>query len=376
VLCFTTECEVRLMNSANNSNEEEENSKMIRLGIVTLIIGLAFTLAASAMEYSQVMALKENVKQAIASGNVVPDRDLAPLIAAAKSEQEIDNKKSLIEAIGDFGQADGDSPIAVKKYLLDQSMSFLVDVASNRANDVFLRWDAMAALRGMGAPRSVLMQLADMCDQDPNDFIKSRGEILRNYAKSLPEKSETTAIKSTNPANEQKGITFLKSRKLGVSLDQLRISALEGKADEVQALLQAGVDPNEGPPQDSPLNRAISGCSHAGGETPANVETVRVLIAGEANVTAKDENENTPLLSAAQYCGAGIVNLLVAAGAEVNSVNKTGMTPLVLALVLTNVSAADALVARGARLTQAQATMASGNPDPRVKAIIQKVLKK
>ena len=348
----------------------------IRVAILALISGLAVTLVVSAMSYDQVMALKEKVKKAIASGNVDPERDLAPLIAAAKREQNVDNQKSLIEAIGDFGEADGDSPIAVKKYLLDQSTPFLVQVASNRTSDVFLRWDAMAALRGMGAPRSVLMQLADMCDQDPNDFIKSRGEILRNYAQSLPEKSETSAIKSTNPAEEQKGIAFLKSRKLGVSLDQLRISALEGHADEVQALLQAGVDPNEGPPQDSPLNRAISGCSHSGGETPENEETVKVLIAGGASVKTKDENGNTPMLSAAQYCAAGIVNLLAAAGAEVNPMNKMGMTPLVMALVMTNVSAADALVAKGARLTQQQATMTSGNADPRVKAIVQKALKK
>lgn len=348
----------------------------MRIGVLVLIIGLALCMTSAALEYSQVMALKDQVKQAIASGNVVPERDLAPLIAAASAEKDVDNQKSLIEAIGDFGAADGSSPIAVKQYLLQQSMPFLIEVSSKRGSDVFLRWDAMAALRSMNAPRSVLIQLADMCDQDPDDFIKSRGEILLNYAKSLPETSETAAIKSTNAASEQKGIAFLKSRKLGVSLDQLRISALQGKADEVQALLEAGVDPNAGPVPDSPLNRAISGCSHAGGETAANVETVRVLIAGGANVKSKDENGNTPMLSAAQYCGAAIVNQLIAAGAEVNPVNKTGMTPLAMALILTNVNAAEALIAKGAKLTSAQSTMVSGNTDPRVKALVQKALKK
>ncbi len=263
----------------------------------------------------------------------------------------------------------------MKKYLLEKSQPLLIEVSSKRGSDVFLRWDAMAALRSMGASRAVLMQLADMCDQDPDDFINSRGEILRNYAKSLPEKSETSAIKSTDMASEQKAIAFLKARKLGVSLDQLRVSAIEGKADEVQALLDAGVDQNAGPVPDSPLNRAISGCSHSGGETDANAATVRVLIAGGANVKSKDENANTPLLSAAQYCGAGILNQLIAAGAEVNPVNKMGMTPLALALILTNVNAAEALVAKGAKLTPAQAQMVSGNTDPRVKALVQKALK-
>ena len=346
-----------------------------RIALFALVIGFIFCSIGITLDYDQITALKENAENAIASGNVVPDRDLAPLISAAQSEKDVDNKKRLISAIGDLGAADGSSPIAVKKYLLDHSMPFLIEVSSQRGTDVFLRWDAMAALRSMNAPRSVLIKLADMCDQDPDDFIKSRGEILRNYAKSLPEKNETAAIKSTDSAQEQKGIAFLKSRNLGVSLDQLRVSSLEGKVDEVKALLQAGVDPNAGPVVDSPLNRAISGCSHAGGETEANVATVRALIAGGANVKSKDENNNTPMLSAAQYCGAGVVNQLIAAGAEVNPVNKMGMTPLTLALIMTNVSAADALVAKGARLTPEQAKMVSGSQDPRVKAIVQKAIK-
>jgi hypothetical protein len=346
---------------------------MMRLKIWTVAIVFLIAAAVTAVSASDI---EDQVKQAIASGHVVPERDLAPLIQAARNAQDKDEQQDLIEAIGDFGAADGDSPVAVKKYLLEKSMPFLIEVAGKRGSDVFLRWEAMAALRSMNAPRSVLMQLADMCDKDPDDFIKSRGEILRNYAKSLPETSETKSIKPTNAAHEQEGIAFLKSRNLGVSLEQLRQSALAGKADEVAALLKAGVDPNGGPASDSPLNRALQGCSSPNGNEQGIVDAVNALIAGGADVKAKDENDNTPILHAGQYCGAKVTDALIAAGADVNASNKTGMNALLMALILSHFDTADALVAKGARLTGQQAQIAASVQDPRGKKIIQKALKK
>src|SRR5262249_21030487 len=148
-----------------------------------------------------------------------------------------------------------------------------------------------------------LIQIADVCEKDSNDFIRSRGEILRNYAKSLPETSENASIKPTDAGKEKEGIAFLKSRNLGVSLEQMRQSALAGHADEIRALLSAGVDPNGGSPQDSPLNRASQGCSSANGNEQGIADSVAALIQGGENVNAKDENDNTPILSAGQYCG-------------------------------------------------------------------------
>jgi ankyrin repeat protein len=350
----------------------EGDKSIMRLTLIVLIV---FFMAAGITAVSA-SDIEDQVKQAIASGNVVPERDLAPLIQAARNAQDKDEQRDLIEAIGDFGAADGDSPITVKRYLLEKSTSFLIDVAGKRGSDVFLRWEAMAALRSMNAPRSVLIQLADMCDKDPDDFIKSRGEILRNYAQSLPETSETKSIKPTNAAHEQEGIAFLKSRKLGVSLEQLRESALAGKADEVAALLKAGVDPNGGPAEDSPLNRAISGCSSANGQEEGIVDSINALIAGGANVKAQDANGNTPMLHAGQYCGAKVAAALIAAGADINASNKMGMNALLMALILNHFDTAEALVAKGAKLTAQQAQMTAGVQDPRGRKIIQKALKK
>ena len=106
------------------------------------------------------------------------------------------------------------------------------------------------------------------------------------------------------------------------------------------------------------------------------MKTLIALIAGGANVKAKDENDNTPILQAGQYCGGKVAGALIAAGADVNAANKTGMNALLMALILNHFDTAEALVAKGARLTPQQAQVASGVQDPRGKKIIQKALKK
>src|SRR5436190_260345 len=129
-------------------------SSFIAIALLGLVAGIKFVSA----------DVVDEAKAAIASGHVVPERDLAPLIAAARNAKEKDDQEHLIDAIGDLGAADGSSPAAVKRYLLEQSMPFLIEVAGKTGSDVFLRWEAMTSLRSMNAPRSVLIQLSDMCD--------------------------------------------------------------------------------------------------------------------------------------------------------------------------------------------------------------------
>ena len=102
------------------------------------------------------------------------------------------------------------------------------------------------------------------------------------------------------------------------------------------------------------------------------MDSIAALIAGGANVNAKDENDNSPILSAGQYCGPKVVQTLATAGANVNALNKTGMTALEMALIMKHLDTADALVAKGAKLTAKQAQVVSGVDDPRAKAIIKK----
>jgi hypothetical protein len=264
----------------------------------------------------------------------------------------------------------------VKRYILEQAAPLFTTIAGNRANSNFLRGDAITGLRKLGASRSILQNVADMALKDSDSYVQSRGEILQNYIKSMPAEGKASAIKSSDPAKEHEAIAFLKSHDLGVSLDQLNRSAGEGKAEEVAALLAAGVDPNGGAAGEAPLDSAIGACSRNNGETAEILKTIDTLIAAGANVKRVGDNKNTPLLSAAQYCGAGVVQRLVKAGANVNAINGSGTTPLMMAFFMKHLDAAEALVAHGATLTPAQVTVVSAGADAKAKAIIAKATKK
>ena len=343
------------------------------------IVGTAllFCLAAAAPMAAQgasPQALYEQAKRAIASGNVVPERDLAPLIAVLRAPASEDDLRTAIDKIETLADASGASPAEVKHYLLDQSTPLLLKIGAGGPS-VFARGDALIALRDMGASRAVLEQAAAIAERDRDDYVRSRGEILRNFIKSMPAAGAAADVKAGGGEREKRAIAALKARKLGVSADQLRRSALEGNAVDVQSLLDAGVNVNSGAGlSDSALYFAVfSGCGGKQGETDGLINTVNVLIAAGADVKRKDDNGNNILMSAAQMCGPKIVASLIAAGAEVNLTNRSGMNALGMALLMHHPDSAEVLVSKGARLSASQVQMLSASAaDPRSKAIIQR----
>jgi uncharacterized protein len=346
-------------------------------GTAVALVVLLFSISlARADSYQEISARRDAVKAAIVAGTVVPERDIAPLLDMLRKSYDDDDQRHLVEAIVDLGEADGSSPAAVKRYILAEATPILTAIAGNRANSNFLRSDAITGLRQLGASRSALQNVTDMALKDPDSYVQSRGEILQNYIKSMPAEGKASAIKSSDPAKERDAIAFLKSHDLGVSLDQLNRSAGESNAEEVAALVAAGVDPNGGPAGEGPLDSAISGCSRNSGENEAVLKTIDTLIAAGADVKRIGDNKNTPLLSAVQYCGAGVVQRLVQAGANVNAINGSGTTPLMMAFFMKHLDAAEALVAKGATLTADQAKVVSSDADARAKTIIVKATKK
>ena len=260
-------------------------------------------------------------------------------VEALRHARDVDQQKRLVSEIEDLGAADGASPAAVKRYLVEEATPVLVKIAKTGKN-TFLRGDAITALRSLRPPRAVLEEVADMAEKDSDEYVQSRGEILRNFIKGLPAEEAVSTIKPKDDAREQKAIAYLKTKNVGVSADQLRRAALEGNFNQVRALIDAGVDVNAGTWSESPLYAAVfSGCGAVQGENENLVKTVDALLAAGADVKRKDDNGNNILMSAAHMCGGKITAKLLGAGADPNVVNGSGVSPLGMALIMQKLDA-------------------------------------
>jgi hypothetical protein len=123
---------------------------------------------------------------AIEAGDVEPERDLKPLVDALRDGGgDLDDQKRLLGRIEWFGREGGDLTPDARRYLLDQATPVLLALGKS-GGDAFIRGDALTALRDLGASRSVLEQAIAVAEADPDDYVKSRGEILRGALRSAP----------------------------------------------------------------------------------------------------------------------------------------------------------------------------------------------
>ena len=343
--------------------------------LAALVALAAFAAAPARAEHPTI----ERAERAIAAGRVVPSRDVGPILQALRRSRDVEERRALVDAIADLGETEGDAPNAVKTYLLEEAPPVLLEVAKD-GNDPFLQGDAISALRGMAVPRAVLEQAAAIAEADPNDFVKSRGEILRNWIKSLPAEDESTTQRPVETANAKAALAYLDKLGVSVSTQALRDAARDGNPEIVKALLDAGVAPDTGVKNldDTPLYLATRiGCSNQKGETDWLVDTVRHLVTAGADVTIEDDNHNTALLFAAEECGPRIIGLLVEGGAKVNARNGSGLTPLGFAFMGNHLDNAEILIAKGARLTADERNMVkSFATSPRARGLLDKASKK
>jgi Ankyrin repeats (3 copies)/HEAT repeats len=282
------------------------------------------------------------------------DDDPEALVQALRTTKDEDDLGRAIDRIASVGDRSGDSAAEVKRYLIAEATPLLEQIAGNTKYKWSVRGSAIHALRDIGAPRDVLQRVTDMALKDKDSYVQSRGEILQNYLKTMSDDPEVDG-----------------------AFEQLQLVAIEADAEKVQALLAGGANPNAGNPADAPLVRAMEACSHDGGENDAHVATIKALLAGGADVKRTDDNKNTPLMSAAQYCGAKVVKLLLDAGADPSPRNGSGITPLGMAMIMSRFDAAEVLVEGGARLNETEAQMVSGSAtDDRAKAILKKATAK
>lgn len=320
----------------------------------------------------------EDAERAIAAGHVDPERDIRPLLDALATSDSVDEKRELVNVIADLGEADGEAPNAVKKFLGENAPPVLLDVIEHGANN-FLQGDAVHALRGMNVPRSVLVEAADIAEASSDSYVQSRGEILRNYIRGLPEESAQASIRPADASKAESGTAYLDKRGITISTQALRDAALRADPQAVKALLDAGVPVDTGATDlnQTPIYFAVGvGCHSQGEETDWLIETIQLLVRAGADLSRVDGNRNTVLMSAAQYCGARTINALVAGGARIDVRNGSGVTPLAMALIMSRFDAAEALVSHGARIAEKDRMMVSGVTDARGKAIIAKAMGK
>jgi len=151
--------------------------------LTTLLAGLVAQ-AAVAKNAAHEAAI-DRAAAAIAAKSVVPERDLGPLVDALRDAGDVDDQRHLLERIEWFGREGGDLEPPARRYLLDRATPVLLELGKSGGN-VFLRGDALLALRDLGASRSVLEQAIAIAEADPEDYVRSRGEILRGALPSAP----------------------------------------------------------------------------------------------------------------------------------------------------------------------------------------------
>jgi uncharacterized protein len=299
----------------------------------------------------------EKARAAIERGDVDPARDLAPLVATLRTARG-GGREALIDAIEELGQYDGPSPAIVKSYLQREAPPVLIEIAQGKA-DWTVRGDALMALRSLNASDEFLDRASAVAQADATKeagFIRSRGQLLQSWKQSRPQPAVSDAmVQPKDAARERRALAFLKQRGLNVSVAQLHSSAMEGHADEVEALLDAGVSPGAHGRAGSVLSMATwTGCATSPGALEGRLKTVRLLLDRGADVQEKDELDNTILLTAAQHCPLPVVQLLVEAGAPVNTANRGGHAPLAAAFLGNQWDVAAYLVEKGARLKKSQ----------------------
>lgn len=120
------------------------------------------------------------------------------------------------------------------------------------------------------------------------------------------------------------------------------------KAQAVTLFVQAGMSPNQKNDQNRfALNHAVLFCAQSQEEAGA---VVQALLAGKADIKAKDpDNGTTALVGAVQSCNAATVEALIKAGSDLTAKSNGGMTALQLAKIFGRDDVAAVLEKAGAK---------------------------
>ncbi|MGA9333459.1 MAG: ankyrin repeat domain-containing protein [Rudaea sp.] len=343
--------------------------------LTTVLMGILLCAVCQARQDS-VEGLIAHAQKVVQDGSAKPNQDLQPLLDALRASHDDSERTHLIDAIEKLGAADGDSPAAVKTWLLTHAPAVLLDVAKSTA-DWTVRGDALMALRTLDASdadfeRAIAIANADTSEE--KGFIHSRGELLRSWQRSRGSRSGThAAVHPTDAARESQALSFLRAHGTKVSIDGMDDAAMHGQADVVQALIDAGVDVNAQSVGGGVIGYATQlACVEQDMDPARQVEVIDVLVKHGLDLNAADKLGNTALIHAVQSCPLPIIKKMLDAGAKPDPRNAQHFTPLKMALVSNHWDVAKLLIDHGARITHKEADQLFFEPpqDPAKRAIL------
>lgn len=174
-------------------------------------------------------------------------------------------------------------------------------------------------------------------------------EIERPAQVEAPEHEAGEQAEEPGPTGNDPKSLKLRLGKLGYAFEpEFFYSAVsDGNLEAVEIFLKLGQSPNYTEYDNHVMIIAAQRCE--GDPIENRTPILKALIAAGGNVEAKDINNSTPLLWAAQYCDAEAVKALIAAKANVNAKAKGGANPLMMAKVFNRTEIVALLVKAGAK---------------------------
>src|SRR6476620_7670878 len=79
-------------------------------------------------DYKKISQLRDHAKEAFDAGTVDAASDIGPLSEMLRKSKDDDDQRHLVDGIIDLGRADGSSPAAVKKYVIDEMTPLLLSI--------------------------------------------------------------------------------------------------------------------------------------------------------------------------------------------------------------------------------------------------------
>ncbi len=323
-------------------------------------------------------------------------------VRALQGETEKSLRETAVTAIGDIGDRNQATPAAGKRLVAERATAALraaidkdaekdirekaarsltrLQLEPKTAIDLLVPLTAptypegvrTAALFGLESRGSAVRGAIDALRpllKDQSEYVRSQAATaISLIERGAPAASAAAPAKATaapaaakaltaprDPEVEARALELLRSKKVTFEVNSFFGALSERDTEQVQAFLDAGMDPNgrASDDGDSPMSFLLraGACSPLQRPTAAPVkEIVKLLLARGADVNLADTHGNTILMAAAMGgCDRETIGALIKAGAKVGAKNSAGLTAFEMGL-FSGHDGLEELIAAGYRL--------------------------